>query len=246
MNKAYDISLFPGGARFRVPCGWENFFRRYVWDDRKNAPPSPDADDLWNFVRASYREGEVYPPPEFLFRAFCEVPFERVRVVILGQDPYHEPGQAHGLSFSVPNGIKLPPSLRNVYKELYADLGLPETQFPISGDLSHWAKQGVLLLNSVLTVPRGQAAGHRGRGWEIVTDAVLRELNDAPFPVAFILWGKDARAKKRFLTNPDHLVLESEHPSPLSAWRGFFGSKPFSATNAYLREHGCDEIRWIE
>ena len=245
-NTSCDLSCLPGGDRFYVPSGWEAFFRRYVWDNIKNEAPSPETERLFEFVRRAYREGEVYPPPEHLLRAFHEVPFERVRVVILGQDPYHEPGQAHGLSFSVPAGIKLPPSLRNIYKELCTDLGLVEAQTPSSGDLSHWAKQGVLLLNSVLTVPRGMAAGHRGCGWETITDAVLRELNDAPFPVAFILWGKDARSKKRFLTNPDHLVLESEHPSPLSAWRGFFGSKPFSATNAYLREHGCDEIRWIE
>jgi uracil-DNA glycosylase len=240
-----SLSLLPSGEQFCTPIGWEDFFRRYVWDDIKNEAPSPESAQLLTYVRAAYRDGEVYPPPEHLFRAFCEVPFSSVRVVILGQDPYHEPGQAHGLSFSVPAGVKLPPSLRNIYKELCADLGLSEAQMPTSGDLSHWAKQGVLLLNSVLTVPRGMAAGHRGRGWEAITDAVLRELNDAPFPVAFILWGKDARAKKRFLTNPDHLVLESEHPSPLSAWRGFWGSKPFSATNAYLRAHGCEEIRWI-
>ncbi len=243
---ARDASLLPGGKHFCTPSGWEDFFCRHIWDEQKNTAPSPEIEQLFAFVRAAYAEGEVYPPPEQLFRAFYQVPFDRVRVVILGQDPYHEPGQAHGLSFSVPDGIKLPPSLRNIYKELCADLGLAETQMPTSGDLSHWARQGVLLLNSVLTVPRGTAAGHRGRGWEAVTDAVLRELDEAPFPVAFILWGKDARAKRRFLTNPDHLVLESEHPSPLSAWRGFFGSKPFSAVNAYLKAHGCEEIRWIK
>lgn len=245
MNDTNDISLLPCGDRYQAPRGWEDFFLRHIWNDTNHAAPSPEARDLINFIRTAYTEGEVYPPPAHLFRAFREVPFDRVRVVILGQDPYHEPGQAHGLSFSVPAGVKLPPSLRNIYKEMCADLGLDESQMPTSGDLAHWAKQGVLLLNSVLTVPRGMAAGHRGRGWETVTDAVLRELNGAPFPVAFILWGKDARAKKRFLTNPDHLVLESEHPSPLSAWRGFFGSKPFSAVNTYLREHGCEEIRWI-
>ena len=246
MNEsACDVSLLPSGERYCVPCGWESFFRRHIWDDQKNVAPSPDAKRLIDFVCDAYAEGEVYPPPEHLFRAFYEVPFDRVRVVILGQDPYHEPGQAHGLSFSVPDGVRLPPSLRNIYKEMCGDLGLSETQIPTSGDLSHWAKQGVLLLNSVLTVPRGAAAGHRGRGWEAITDAVLCELDAAPFPVAFILWGKDARAKERFLTNPDHLVLESEHPSPLSAWRGFFGSKPFSTVNAYLKAHGCEEICWI-
>ena len=239
-------TFLPGGENFSIPNGWEDFFQRHVWDDTTNKAPSLEAEALLSFVRTAYAEGEIYPPAEHLFRAFHEVPFERVRVVILGQDPYHEPGQAHGLSFSVPDGVKLPPSLRNIYKELYADLELSEAQMPTSGDLSRWAQQGVLLLNSVLTVPRGMAAGHRGRGWEAITDAVLRELDAAPFPVAFILWGKDARSKKRFLTNPDHLVLESEHPSPLSAWRGFFGSKPFSAVNTYLAAHGCEEICWIE
>lgn len=231
---------------FSVPCGWEKFFRQYIWDDIHQSAPSSDSAHLLDFVRAAYAAGEIYPPQEHLFRAFRSVSFNDVRVVILGQDPYHEPGQAHGLSFSVPDGVKLPPSLRNIYKELCTDLIIPESQSPSSGDLSHWAQQGVLLLNSVLTVPRGMAAGHRGHGWETVTDAVLRELDAAPFPVAFILWGKDARSKKRFLTNPDHLVLESEHPSPLSAWRGFFGSKPFSAVNAYLQAHGCKEIQWIK
>ncbi|MBO5898179.1 MAG: uracil-DNA glycosylase, partial [Clostridia bacterium] len=171
MNEsACDISILPSGECFCAPFGWEDFFDRYIWDSKKNAAPSPAVGQLLESIQSAYREGEVYPPPEHLFRAFHEVPFNRVRVVILGQDPYHEPGQAHGLSFSVPNGIKLPPSLRNIYKELCADLGLAETQMPTSGDLSHWAKQGVLLLNSVLTVPRGAAAGHRGRGWETVTD----------------------------------------------------------------------------
>ncbi len=242
MNTCLNL---PGDAAFQIPIGWERFFRRYLWDDIRNRAASPEAAALIQFVRTAYQNNEIYPPSEHLFRAFRETPFDQVRVVILGQDPYHEPGQAHGLSFSVPDGVRLPPSLRNIYKEICADLGLPENNIPLSGNLIGWAHQGVLLLNSVLTVPRGLAGGHRGFGWENVTDAVLRELNAASFPVAFILWGKDARAKKKLLNNPDHLVLESEHPSPLSAWRGFWGSHPFSATNHYLTAHNCKPIQWI-
>ena len=229
-----------------VPAGWQDVFRRHLYDERTGAFANEQAEALLTFVERAYAEGEVYPPVGQLFRAFDELPREQVRVVILGQDPYHEPGQAHGLSFSVPEGVRIPPSLRNIYKELYADLGVgADVPLPTSGDLSAWAAQGVLLLNSVLTVSRGAAASHRGRGWEVFTDAVLRDLNEAPFPVAFVLWGRDARQKAKLLTNPDHLVLQSEHPSPLSAYRGFFGSRPFSAVNDYLTSHGCRAIEWI-
>jgi uracil-DNA glycosylase len=164
-----------------------------------------------------------------------------VRVVILGQDPYHGPGQAMGLSFSVPNGVKLPPSLQNIYKELSSDLG---TAPPTTGDLTHWASQGVLLLNSVLTVRAHQAASHQGKGWEQFTDAVLQAVNNKPEHVVFILWGGFARKKKALLDASRHTIIESAHPSPLSAYAGFFGSKPFSATNNALLTHGQPPIRW--
>ncbi len=228
------------------PAGWESLFRTHLWDDTTHTAPTPETEALIEFVQNEYATREIYPAPEHVFRAFSEVPMENVRVVILGQDPYHEPGQAHGLSFSVPDGVRLPPSLRNIFKEMYSDLGIaPDTPLPSSGDLSYLAEQGVLLLNSVLTVPRGEAAGHRGRGWEAFTDEVLRALDALDQPIAFILWGKDARAKAKYLKNPDHLVIESDHPSPLSAWRGFFGSRPFSRVNDYLQARGCEGIHWI-
>ena len=228
------------------PAGWEALFRAHLWDDTTHSASTQAAEALVRFVRIEYATREIYPAPEHVFRAFCEVPMDRVRVVILGQDPYHEPGQAHGLSFSVPDGVRLPPSLRNIFKEMYADLGIsPNTPLPTSGDLSYLASQGVLLLNSVLTVPQGEAAGHRGRGWEVLTDEILRTLDASDQPIAFVLWGKDARAKARYLTNPDHLVIQSDHPSPLSAWRGFFGSRPFSRVNEYLAAHGCEGIEWV-
>lgn len=228
------------------PLGWERVFRSHFWDDVSHRPATAASEALIDFVREEYAVGECYPAQENVFRAFEALPMNRVRVVILGQDPYHEPGQAHGLSFSVPDGVRLPPSLRNIYKEMYADLGVPtDTPLPTSGDLSYLVEQGVLLLNAVLTVRRGEAASHRGRGWEAFTDAVLKELNELDQPIAFVLWGKDARAKRKLLTNPEHLILESDHPSPLSAWRTFFGSRPFGRVNAYLRERGCREIRWL-
>jgi uracil-DNA glycosylase len=228
------------------PVGWEALFRTHFWDDRSHRAPSQSADALIAFVQKEYQTHECYPAPAHVLRAFETVPFDQVRVVILGQDPYHEPGQAHGLSFSVTDGTKLPPWLRNIYKEMYADLGIPsDTPLPTSGDLSHWAGQGVLLLNSVLTVRRGEAASHRGCGWEQFTDAVLCALDASKQPIAFVLWGKDARAKRKYLTNADHLVIESDHPSPLSAWRGFFGSRPFSRVNEYLVDKGCQSIEWL-
>ena len=228
------------------PTGWEALFRAHLWDDTTHGAPTPAAQALLSFVQTEYETRTIYPAPDHVFRAFSEVPMEHVRVVILGQDPYHEPGQAHGLSFSVPDGVRLPPSLRNIFKEMYSDLGVsPDTPLPTSGDLSYLAGQGVLLLNSVLTVPQGEAAGHRGRGWEAFTDEVLRALDECDQPIAFVLWGKDARAKAKYLKNPNHLVVESDHPSPLSAWRGFFGSRPFSRVNAYLTAHGCKGIEWV-
>ena len=182
-----------------------------------------------------------YPPGKLIFHALDMTPFDQVKVVILGQDPYHGPGQAHGLSFSVPEGVPPPPSLANIFKELEADLGVPR---PRTGNLEPWARQGVLLLNATLTVGAGQAASHQGKGWEPFTDAIIRALNDRREHLVFILWGRYAREKGRFIDRRRHLVLTSAHPSPLSAHHGFFGSKPFSAANAYLERHGEAPIDW--
>ena len=194
-------------------------------------------------VEAAYAAGAVYPPKEDVFAAFRLTPPEAVRVVILGQDPYHEPGQAHGLAFSVKDGTKLPPSLVNIYKELDADLGIPPA---VSGDLTPWAKQGVFLLNSVLTVERGKADSHKSFGWETFTAAVVAALSDLPQPMAFVLWGAQAQKKAAVAAASPHprLVLQSPHPSPLSAYRGFFGSRPFSAVNRFLAENGETPVDW--
>ncbi|MER7545918.1 uracil-DNA glycosylase [Spirillospora sp. NPDC127506] len=195
---------------------------------------------LGAFVAGEYGAQTVYPPREDLFNAFRHCPFDAARVLILGQDPYHGPGQAHGLSFSVRDGVRLPPSLRNIYKELAADLGVPA---PASGDLTRWADQGVLLLNAVLTVRAGEAGSHAGKGWEDFTDAAIRALNDKTERVVFVLWGAYARKKARLITGPQHTVIESAHPSPLSAGK-FFGTRPFSAANKALVDAGLPEIRW--
>ena len=183
----------------------------------------------------------IYPRGPNIFNALNTTPFEQVRVVILGQDPYHGPGQAHGLCFSVPEGVQNPPSLQNIFKELKDDLGTPT---PPHGCLQHWAEQGVLLLNSVLTVEEGQAAAHAGKGWEEFTDKVIHLLNDEREHIVFILWGSYAQKKGQFINRQKHLVLEAPHPSPLSSHRGFFGSKPFSKTNNYLAQHGLPAINW--
>ncbi len=196
---------------------------------------------LYEKVREAYRTTVVYPPSGELFTAFHLTPLDRVKVVILGQDPYHEPGEAHGLSFSVKDGVQLPPSLVNIYTELHDDLGLP---MPKSGDLTSWAKQGVLLLNSLLTVQAHRAFSHKNFGWEEFTDAAIRALDKEDRPIVFILWGRSAQEKRRFITNPNRLVIESAHPSPLSAYRGFFGSKPFSRANEFLISHGETPIDW--
>jgi len=205
------------------------------------------AAQLWTFVLEEYQAAEhggvpIYPPFPHIFRAFAELPPNEVRVVLLGQDPYHGVGQAEGLSFSVPEGVKAPPSLRNIFKERETDVGIPAAG--ASPCLLPWVKQGVLLLNTTLTVRAGEAGSHRKRGWEQFTDGVLRVLDAQPRPMVFLLWGADARKKKALLQNPGHLILESEHPSPLSAYRGFFGSQPFSQINAYLTAHGLPEIDW--
>ena len=197
--------------------------------------------DLTNFVKEEYLRTPCYPPGRLIFNAFNLCPFDDVKVVIIGQDPYHEPGQAMGLSFSVPDGIAFPPSLINIFKEIQMDLGTP---MPATGDLTRWAKQGVLLLNATLTVRAHQAASHQRKGWEEFTDAAIRVLAAQDRPMVFILWGKPAQAKKSMLDPNKHLILEAPHPSPLSAYRGFFGSKPFSKTNAYLVSHGLEPIDW--
>ena len=192
---------------------------------------------------AAYESAAVFPPRERIFEAFSLTPPEKLRVVILGQDPYHEPAQAHGLAFSVQPGVKLPPSLVNIYKERESDLGIPPSS---CGDLTHWAKQGVFLLNTVLTVEQGKANSHKDFGWQAFTDRVVEAIAELPQPIAFVLWGAQAQKKAAVAANSPYprLVLQSPHPSPLSSYRGFFGSRPFSRINAFLKEHGEREIRW--
>lgn len=194
------------------------------------------------FLAAEQARGErVFPPEADRFAALTLTPPDAVKVVILGQDPYHGEGQAHGLSFSVPQGVRIPPSLRNIYKELAADLGIAPV---VHGHLRHWAEQGVLLLNATLTVRSGAAASHAGRGWERLTDAIVRVVDAGPEPVVFLLWGAHAQRKAAFVDASRHLVLRSVHPSPLSARGGFFGSRPFSQANAFLESHGRVPIDW--
>ena len=198
--------------------------------------------DLYDFVKKEYSTHVVYPPADDIFNALHLTPLSEVKVLILGQDPYHNEHQAHGLSFSVlPDQKEIPPSLQNIYKELQDDLGC---YIPDNGYLEKWARQGVLMLNTVLTVRAHQANSHRGIGWEEFTDAAIRVLAAQDRPMVFILWGKPAQSKKSMLDPDKHLILEAPHPSPLSAYRGFFGSKPFSKTNAYLTAHGLEPIDW--
>jgi uracil-DNA glycosylase len=196
---------------------------------------------LREFLKYEYSNFIVYPDMYDIFNALHYTSFSDVKVVILGQDPYHGPNQAHGLSFSVKPGVPHPPSLRNIFQELQNDLGYP---IPNSGSLVPWTRQGVLLLNTVLTVRAGQAHSHKGKGWEIFTDRVIESLNEKPDPVVYILWGSAAQSKQKLIDTTKHYIVKSPHPSPLSAHRGFFGSKPFSKTNAYLRMIGKTEIDW--
>lgn len=196
---------------------------------------------LYDTVKREYETHVVYPDANDIFNAFDFTPLSEVKVVILGQDPYHGPGQAHGLCFSVKPDVEIPPSLVNIYQELHDDLGC---YIPNNGYLTKWVKQGVMLLNTVLTVRAHQANSHRGIGWEEFTDAAIKILNEQDRPMVFILWGRPAQAKKSMLNNPKHLILEAPHPSPLSAYRGFFGSRPFSKTNEFLKEHGVAPIDW--
>ena len=196
---------------------------------------------LFETVKKEYATHLVFPPSDDIFNAFHLTPLKDVKVVILGQDPYHNVGQAHGLCFSVQKGVAIPPSLVNIYQELHDDLGC---SIPDHGYLVKWARQGVLMLNTVLTVRAHQANSHRGIGWEEFTDAAIKVLDEQDRPIVFILWGTPAQRKKTMLHNPRHLVLEAPHPSPLSAYRGFFGSRPFSKTNAFLEENGVEPIDW--
>ena len=196
---------------------------------------------LMNGVREEYKKKTIYPRKDQVFNAFRYTPYKDVKVVILGQDPYHGEGEAEGLSFSVPLNIRKPPSLVNIFKELHDDLGC---QVPNHGSLHSWAKEGVLLLNAVLTVVKDHAASHQGMGWETFTDDVIKLVNEKEEPVVFILWGRYARSKKKLITNPKHYVIESAHPSPLSAYNGFFGSRPFSKANKYLESCGIKPINW--
>lgn len=197
--------------------------------------------ELYKFVLSEYNTAQVFPPADDIFNAFHLTPLSKVKVVIIGQDPYHNVGQAHGLCFSVKPDVEIPPSLVNIYQELHDDLGC---EIPNNGYLVKWANQGVLMLNTVLTVRAHMANSHQGKGWEEFTNAAIRALNEQDRPIVFLLWGKPAQMKKKMLNNPNHLILEAPHPSPLSAYRGFFGSRPFSKANQFLEEHGETPIDW--
>ena len=196
---------------------------------------------LYSFIKEEYNKTVIYPPADDIFNAFHFTPLGRVKVLLLGQDPYHNVNQAHGLSFSVLPGQDIPPSLQNIYQELHDDLGC---RIPNNGYLKKWAEQGVLLLNTVLTVRAHQANSHQRKGWEQFTDAVIQAVNAQDRPIVYFLWGKPAQAKASMLTNPKHLILKAPHPSPLSAFRGFFGCRHFSQANDFLREHGVEPIDW--
>ncbi len=212
------------------------------WKDTlKDEFNSSEWKELSSFVKEEYKKTKVYPPPKYIFNAFDLCPFDNVKVVIIGQDPYHGAGQAHGLCFSVPEGTKVPPSLQNIYKELYDDVG---KEIPKTGDLEHWARQGVLMLNATLTVRAGQPGSHQNKGWERFTDVVIKKINDKKENIVFMLWGNYAKAKGEYIDRKKHLVLESAHPSPYSAHSGFFGCKHFSKANKYLKEYDIKEIEW--
>jgi len=212
------------------------------WDQLlKEEYEKPYFQDLMKFVKEEFKNKTIYPKQNEVFNAFRYTDFDQVKVVILGQDPYHGPNQAEGLSFSVKDEVLKPPSLQNIFKELESDLGIP---FPEHNSLKNWAKQGVLLLNAVLTVEEHKPTSHKEKGWEIFTDDVIKLINQKQTPVVFILWGSYARNKKSLITNPKHLIIESAHPSPFSARNGFFGSKPFSKTNEFLKKNGIKEIDW--
>ena len=212
------------------------------WDEKLSLIwNSAGFNKFYKGIEDEYNKKTIFPPKDLIFNALKLTPYSNVKVVIVGQDPYHGVGEAHGLSFSVQEGVKLPPSLQNIYKELNDDLGIPISG---KGDLTKWAKEGVLLLNAVLTVEKDKAASHRGKGWELLTDYIIKLLNQKEEPIVFILWGNFAKEKAKYITNPKHLIIKSAHPSPLSAYNGFFGSKPFSKTNDFLKKNNFKEIDW--
>lgn len=211
------------------------------WDDiLKDIYQKEYYNKIKDKVRYEYNHKTIFPPANKVFYALRMTPYKSVKVVILGQDPYHGVGEANGLCFSVNHGIKMPPSLNNIYKELYSDLGITRTDT----DLTDWASQGVLLLNSVLTVEKDKPASHKFVGWEEFTDEIIMKLNDHDTPIVFVLWGNFAKSKIKYITNPKHLIISSSHPSPFSVNYGFFGSKPFSKTNEFLRKNNLEEIKW--
>ncbi len=212
------------------------------WDEVLSVIEKSDGFKVFlNNIDNLYKTKTIYPLKENVFNALKLTPYSKVKAVIVGQDPYHGEGEAHGLSFSVQEGIKLPPSLKNIYKELYDDLGIQKGS---SGDLTSWAQEGVLLLNSILTVEKDKPASHRKLGWELLTDYIIKALNEREEPIVFILWGNFAKEKAKYITNKRHLIITSSHPSPFSCNYGFFGSKPFSKTNEFLKKNNIDEIRW--
>lgn len=217
----------------RIEPGWKNALSE-EWG-------KPYFAELVEFVRSEYASETIFPPAGQIFAAFDACPFDKTRVVILGQDPYHDTGQANGLCFSVAQGVQPPPSLVNIFKEVNADTGAP---IPLSGDLTHWAEQGVLLLNSVLTVRAHRPASHQGHGWETFTDAVIAKLANQRSGLVFMLWGSYAIKKGAFIDRSKHLVLTSPHPSPLSAYRGYFGNHHFSLANKWLADHGVEPVKW--
>ena len=212
---------------------WDEFFTQ--------EEAQPYYQQLMQFLEEEYKTKTIFPPKEDLFTCFKACPYEDVKVVMLGQDPYHEVGQAHGLCFSVRKGVKIPPSLRNMYKELKTDLDI---DMPPHGYLIDWAKQGVFMMNAVMSVVEGKAGSHQKKGWETFTDHAIQALNEHESGIVFLLWGNWAQKKAELITNPQHKIITSAHPSPLSASRGFFGSRPFSKTNAYLKEMGRTPIEW--
>ena len=212
------------------------------WDEKLNIIwNSQGFQRFYQKIMHEYDTKTIFPPKNYIFNALKLTSYENTKVVIVGQDPYHGEGEAHGLAFSVQQGVKIPPSLQNIYKELYSDLNINPKD---NGDLTNWAKQGVLLLNAVLTVEKDKAASHRNMGWELLTDYIIRTLNMKDTPVVFILWGNFAKEKAKFITNPHHYIITSPHPSPFSAYSGFFGSKPFSKTNDFLLKNGLVPIDW--
>ena len=212
------------------------------WDQKLDVIwNSPGFQKFYNMIMAEYDKKTIYPPKDYIFNALKLTSYKDTKVVIVGQDPYHGEHQAHGLSFSVQKGVKLPPSLQNIYKELESDLGIPPRT---DGDLTGWAKQGVLMLNAVLTVEKDKAASHRNLGWELMTDYIIKLLNKKDEPIVFILWGNFAKEKAKLITNPNHYIIISPHPSPFSAYSGFFGSKPFSKTNDFLISKNMKPIDW--